>query len=133
MLQTLIQETLEREFTQFLGAAPFERSAASRALRNGRRRRRFLSDTPDPSDGAVGVIGYVHAPGALAIDQPAALHRSGDVVIPIADARGAFYDAWCPGTASNCAPQGSKTSLTRHPESEPAPLADRALDTQIAA
>lgn len=60
------------------------------------------SDTPDPSDGAVGVIGYVHAPGALAIDQPAALHRSGDVVIPIADARGAFYDAWCPGTASNC-------------------------------
>jgi len=60
------------------------------------------SDTPDPSDGALGVIGYVHAPGALAIDQPAALHRSGDVVIPIADARGAFYDAWCPGTASNC-------------------------------
>lgn len=33
MLQTLIQETLEREFTQFLGAAPFERSAARRGLR----------------------------------------------------------------------------------------------------
>lgn len=43
MLQTLIQETLEREFTQFLGAAPFERSAARRGLRNGRRRRRFLT------------------------------------------------------------------------------------------
>lgn len=43
MLQTLIQETLEREFTQFLGAAPFERSAARRGLRHGRRRRRFLT------------------------------------------------------------------------------------------
>jgi transposase-like protein len=43
MLQTLIQETLEREFTPFLGAAPFERSAARRGLRNGRRRRRFLT------------------------------------------------------------------------------------------
>jgi putative transposase len=43
MLQTLIQETLEREFTQFLGAAPFERSAARRGLRNGHRRRRFLT------------------------------------------------------------------------------------------
>lgn len=43
MLQTLIQETLEREFAQFLGAAPFERSAARRGLRNGHRRRRFLT------------------------------------------------------------------------------------------
>lgn len=43
MLQTLIQETLEREFTQYLGAAPFERSAARRGLRNGHRRRRFLT------------------------------------------------------------------------------------------
>jgi len=24
------------------------------------------------------------------------------VVVPIPDARGTFYDAWCPGTASNC-------------------------------
>lgn len=43
MLQTLIQETLEREFTQFLGAAPFERSATRRGLRNGRRARRLLT------------------------------------------------------------------------------------------
>jgi putative transposase len=43
MLQTLIQETLEREFGQFLGAAPFERTAARRGLRNGHRRRRFLT------------------------------------------------------------------------------------------
>ena len=43
MLQSLIQETLEREFTQFLGAAPFERSAMRRGLRNGRRTRRLLT------------------------------------------------------------------------------------------
>src|SRR5207249_6883869 len=43
MLETLIQETLEREFTEFVGAAPFARSAARRGFRNGHRRRRFLT------------------------------------------------------------------------------------------
>ena len=43
MLQSLIQETLEREFTQFLGAAPYARTETRRGLRNGRRRRRFLT------------------------------------------------------------------------------------------
>lgn len=41
MLSTLIHETLEREFTQFLGAKPFERSPARRDVRNGYRRRQF--------------------------------------------------------------------------------------------
>lgn len=41
MLSTLIHETLEREFTQFLGARPFERSATRRDVRNGYRRRQF--------------------------------------------------------------------------------------------
>jgi hypothetical protein len=35
MLSTMIQETLEREFTQFVGAKPFERTAARRDVRNG--------------------------------------------------------------------------------------------------
>ena len=43
MLQQLIHETLEREFQQFLGAAPFERSPARRGVRNGHRRRRLLT------------------------------------------------------------------------------------------
>lgn len=43
MLQSLIQETLEREFSQFVGAAPHERSAARRGWRNGSRERTFLT------------------------------------------------------------------------------------------
>jgi transposase-like protein len=34
VLQTLIQETLEAEFTRCLGAAPHERSATRRGWRN---------------------------------------------------------------------------------------------------
>src|SRR5262245_20462149 len=37
MLQALIQEPLEAEFTRFLGAAPHERTAARRGWRNGTR------------------------------------------------------------------------------------------------
>ena len=43
MLTTLVQETLEREFTRFLGAAPHERTGARRGWRNGHRRRRFAT------------------------------------------------------------------------------------------
>lgn len=43
MLQHLIHETLEREFQQFLGAAPFERSPERRGVRNGHRHRRLLT------------------------------------------------------------------------------------------
>ena len=43
MLQSLIQETLEREVTQFLGAAPHERSVARRRWRNGSRDRTLLT------------------------------------------------------------------------------------------
>jgi putative transposase len=43
MLATLVQETLEREFTRFLGAAPHERTPARRGWRNGHRRRRFTT------------------------------------------------------------------------------------------
>lgn len=43
MLTTLIQETLEREFSQFLGARPFERTGERRGVRNGYRRRRFVT------------------------------------------------------------------------------------------
>ena len=43
MLQSLIQETLEREFSQFVGAAPHERSAARRGWRNGSRERTLLT------------------------------------------------------------------------------------------
>ena len=43
MLTTLVQETLEREFTRFLGAQPHERTAARRGWRNGHRRRRFTT------------------------------------------------------------------------------------------
>lgn len=39
MLQALIQETLEAEFTEFLGAASHERSATRRGWRNGTRER----------------------------------------------------------------------------------------------
>jgi|SRR5690348_4082201 putative transposase len=43
MLGTLVQETIEREFTRFLGAAPHERTATRRGWRNGHRRRRFTT------------------------------------------------------------------------------------------
>lgn len=43
MLQSLIQETLEREFTQFVGAAPHARSATRRGWRNGHRGRTLLT------------------------------------------------------------------------------------------
>lgn len=43
MLQSLIQETLEREFTQFVGAAPHERTAERRGWRNGHRDRTLLT------------------------------------------------------------------------------------------
>jgi putative transposase len=43
MLTTLVQETLEREFTRFVGARPHERTPARRGWRNGSRRRRFIT------------------------------------------------------------------------------------------
>jgi len=43
MMQTLLQETLEAEFTRFLGAAPFERTAARQGLRNGTRERMLVT------------------------------------------------------------------------------------------
>jgi putative transposase len=43
MLQTLIQETLEQEFTRFMGARPHERTPGRRGWRNGARDRRFLT------------------------------------------------------------------------------------------
>src|SRR5262245_6304341 len=43
MLATLVQETLEREFTRFLGAQPHERTARRRGWRNGHRPRRFTT------------------------------------------------------------------------------------------
>lgn len=43
MLQTLIQATLEAEFTRFLGAAPHERTAERRGWRNGTRERALLT------------------------------------------------------------------------------------------
>jgi transposase-like protein len=43
MLTTLVQETLEREFTHFLGAAPHEHTTTRRGWRNGHRRRRFTT------------------------------------------------------------------------------------------
>ena len=43
MLQSLVQQTLEAEFTRFLGAAPHERTAARRGWRNGARRRRLMT------------------------------------------------------------------------------------------
>lgn len=43
MLTTLVQDTIEREFTRFLGAAPHERSATRQGWRNGHRRRHFTT------------------------------------------------------------------------------------------
>ncbi|MFL5616045.1 MAG: RHS repeat-associated core domain-containing protein [Gemmatimonadaceae bacterium] len=60
------------------------------------------SDAPYEWDYATGVIGYVNAPDVFGMDLPVALHRSGEVVVPIADARGAFYDARCPSVGGSC-------------------------------
>ena len=35
MVATLVQETLRTEFEQFVGAAPYQRTAARRGYRNG--------------------------------------------------------------------------------------------------
>lgn len=43
MLITLVQETVEREFTAFLGAGPHERTVTRRGWRNGHRRRRLTT------------------------------------------------------------------------------------------
>src|SRR5580658_8157972 len=43
MLTTLIQDALDREFTQLVGAQPHERTAARTGWRNGHRRRRFTT------------------------------------------------------------------------------------------
>jgi putative transposase len=43
MLQTLLQETLQAEFTRFLGAAPHERRPERRGWRNGTRERTLLT------------------------------------------------------------------------------------------
>jgi putative transposase len=43
MLATLVQDTLEQEFTRFLGATPHERTRGRRGYRNGHRRRRFTT------------------------------------------------------------------------------------------
>lgn len=43
MLATLVQETIEQEFTRFLGAQPHERTVARRGYRNGTRPRRYTT------------------------------------------------------------------------------------------
>src|SRR4051812_22490519 len=43
MVQTLVQHTLEEEFTRFLGAAHHERTDARRGWRNGTRTRTLLT------------------------------------------------------------------------------------------
>jgi transposase-like protein len=43
MLTTLVHETLEREFSAFLGAPPYARTPVRRGVRNGHRRRRFTT------------------------------------------------------------------------------------------
>lgn len=43
MLTTLIHDVLEREFTQFVGAGPYERAASRRSWRNGYRERTWLT------------------------------------------------------------------------------------------
>jgi transposase-like protein len=43
MLGTLVQETIEQEFTRFLGAEPHERTAQRRGYRNGSRSRRYTT------------------------------------------------------------------------------------------
>ena len=43
MLGTLVQETIEQEFTRFLGARPHERTEQRRGYRNGSRPRRYTT------------------------------------------------------------------------------------------
>jgi putative transposase len=43
MLATLVQQTIEQEFTRFLGARPHERTERRRGYRNGARRRRYVT------------------------------------------------------------------------------------------
>lgn len=43
LVEAIVQETLIREFTQFLGAAPHERSAERRGVRNGTRPRTLVT------------------------------------------------------------------------------------------
>ncbi|MBK8058997.1 MAG: IS256 family transposase [Gemmatimonadetes bacterium] len=43
MLQTMLQQTLQEEFTRFLGAAPFERTDARAGVRNGTRPRTLVT------------------------------------------------------------------------------------------
>ena len=43
MVEEVVQTTLEREFTRFLGAAPFERTAARTGVRNGTRPRALVT------------------------------------------------------------------------------------------
>lgn len=43
MLTTLIHDVLEREFTQFVGAGPYERADSRRTWRNGTRERTWLT------------------------------------------------------------------------------------------
>ncbi len=43
LVETVVQEMLTREFTQFLGAAPYERSDARRGVRNETRRRTLVT------------------------------------------------------------------------------------------
>jgi transposase-like protein len=43
LLTTIVQETLEQEFSRFVGAAPHERTATRRGWRNGHRPRRFTT------------------------------------------------------------------------------------------
>jgi putative transposase len=43
LVETVVQETLTREFAQFLGAAPYERSDERRGVRNGTRPRTLVT------------------------------------------------------------------------------------------
>ena len=43
LVEAIVQETLHREFTQFLGAAPHERTAERRGVRNGTRPRTLVT------------------------------------------------------------------------------------------
>lgn len=43
LVTTVVQEALEHEFAQLIGARPYERTAARRGVRNGHRRRRFTT------------------------------------------------------------------------------------------
>ncbi len=43
LVETVVQETLTREFAQFLGAVPYERTDARQGVRNGTRRRTLVT------------------------------------------------------------------------------------------